>query len=213
VLGLSPLGAGLRLLPLTVFVFAVPIATRNIALRTPAWILAGIGLLLVSGSLLLMHGVSATSSWTTLLAGFIVAGIGIGLANPTLAGAALRVVDPARSGMASGFNNACRLAGVAIGVAGLGAVLEHRVGTSLDSTGHGALAQAVSSSGERVAHGQPMLAHLAGVAYSNGLNAALLTGCITVFVGAVSAVVLMRGRTAQAPAGEQAAVSSPGGGA
>jgi EmrB/QacA subfamily drug resistance transporter len=213
VLGLSPLGAGLRLLPLTVFVFAVPIATRNIALRTPAWILAGIGLLLVSGSLLLMHGVSATSSWTTLLAGFIVAGIGIGLANPTLAGAALRVVDPARSGMASGFNNACRLAGVAIGVAGLGAVLEHRVGTSLDSTGHGALAQAVSSSGERVAHGQPMLAHLAGVAYSNGLNAALLTGCVTVLVGAVSAVVLMRGRTAQAPAGEQAAVSSAGGGA
>ena len=88
VLGLSPLGAGLRLLPLTVFVFAVPIATRNIAQRTPAWILAGIGLLLVSGSLLLMHGVSATSSWTTLLAGFIVGGIGIGLANPTLAGAA-----------------------------------------------------------------------------------------------------------------------------
>jgi hypothetical protein len=58
-----------------------------------------------------------------------------------------------------------------------------------------------------------MLAHLAGVAYSNGLNAALLTGCVTVFVGAVSAVVLMRGRTAQAPAGGQAAVSSPGGGA
>jgi hypothetical protein len=51
------------------------------------------------------------------------------------------------------------------------------------------------------------------VAYSDGLNAALLTGCVTVFVGAVSAVVLMRGRTAQAPAGEQAAVSSPGGGA
>jgi EmrB/QacA subfamily drug resistance transporter len=213
VLGLSPLGAGLRLLPLTVFVFAVPIATRNIAQRTPAWILAGVGLLLVSGSLLLMHGVSATSTWTTLLAGFIVGGIGIGLANPTLAGAALRVVDPARSGMASGFNNACRLGGVAIGVAGLGAVLEHRVGTSLAPSGHGGLAQAVSSSGERVAHGQPMLAHFAGVAYSNGLNAALLTGCITVFVGAVSAIALMRGRPAEAATPEQAAVSSTGGGA
>jgi len=213
VLGLSPLGAGLRLLPLTVFVFVVPIATRNIAQRAPAWILAGVGLLLVSGSLLLMHGVSVSSRWTTLLAGFIISGIGIGLANPTLAASALRVVDPARSGMASGFNNTCRLAGVAIGVAGLGAVLEHRVGTSLDSTGHGALAQAVSSSGERVAHGQPMLAHLAGMAYSNGLNAALLTGCVTVFVGAVSAVVLMRGRPAEAPTPEQAAVSSTSTGA
>jgi EmrB/QacA subfamily drug resistance transporter len=212
VIGLSPLGAGLRLLPLTVFVFAVPIATRNIAQRTPAWILAGAGLLLVSAALLLMHGVSATSSWTTLLAGFIVGGIGVGLANPTLAGAALRVVDPARSGMASGFNNACRLGGVAIGVAGLGAVLEHRVGTSLGESGHRGLAQAVSSSGERVAHGQPALAHLAGVAYANGLNAALLTGCITVFAGVVSAVALMRARTA-APSPEQAAVSSTSPGA
>src|SRR5919205_535764 len=208
VIGLSPLGAGLRLLPLTAFVFAVPIATRNIAQRTPAWILTGVGLLLVSGALLLMHGVSATSSWTTLLAGFIVGGIGVGLANPTLAGAALRVVDPARSGMASGFNNACRLAGVAIGVAGLGAVLEHRVGSSLAASGHRGLAQSVSSAGERVAHGQPSLAHLAGAAFAAGLNAALLAGCIAVFVGAVSAVALMRTRAA-APAPEQPAVSSP----
>jgi hypothetical protein len=115
--------------------------------------------------------------------------------------------------MASGFNNACRLAGVAIGVAGLGAVLEHRVGTSLDSSGHGALAQAVSSSGERVAHGQPGLAHIAGVAYSTGLNAALLTGCITVFVGAVSAIALMRMTAEPAPSAERAAVSSTSPGA
>ncbi len=199
VLGTSPLGAGLRLLPLTVFVFAVPIATRNLAQRAPAWTLAGFGLLLVSAALLLMHGLTASSSWTTLLAGFIVGGIGIGLANPTLAGAALRVVDPARAGMASGFNNACRLSGVAIGVAGLGAVLEHRVGTSLAPSGHDRLAQAVSSSGTKVAHGQPALAHLAGVAFANGLNAALLTGCIVVFAGAISAVGLMRTRAA-APA-------------
>jgi EmrB/QacA subfamily drug resistance transporter len=213
VLGTSPLGAGLRLLPLTVFVFAVPIATRNIAQRVPAWILAGIGLLLASAALLLMYGVSAGSHWTTLLPGFIVAGIGIGLANPTLAAAALRVVDPARAGMASGFNNACRLSGVAIGVAGLGAVLEHRVGTSLASSGHRGLAQAVSSAGSNAAHGQPTLAHLADEAFANGLNAALLTGCITVFVGALSAIALMRTRPASAPASEQAAVSAPSRGA
>jgi EmrB/QacA subfamily drug resistance transporter len=208
VLGTSPLGAGLRFLPLTVFVFVVPLATRNLAQRVPAWILAGIGLLLVSAALLLMHGVSASSKWTTLLPGFVVAGIGIGLANPNLAGAALRVVDPARAGMASGFNNTCRLGGVAIGVAGLGAVLEHRVSTSLAPSGHRNLAQAVSSTGERVAHGQPALAHLARVAFASGLNAALLTGCIVVFVGAASAVALMRVQSAEAPASDQAAASS-----
>jgi EmrB/QacA subfamily drug resistance transporter len=208
VLGTSPLGAGLRFLPLTVFVFVVPLATRNIALRSPAWLLAGVGLVLVAVSLFLMYGVSASSHWTTLLAGFVVGGIGIGLANPTLAASALRVVDPARSGMASGFNNTCRLAGVAIGVAGLGAVLEHAVGNSLATSGHRGLAQAVSSSGENVAHGQPLLAHLAAVAFAHGLNAALITGCVVVAVGAISAFALMRMGGAPVAAPEAAASSS-----
>jgi predicted MFS family arabinose efflux permease len=204
VLGTSPLGAGLRFLPLTAFVFIVPLATRNIAQRAPAWLLAGVGLLLVSIALLLMHGVSASSHWTTLLPGFIVAGLGIGLANPTLAAAALRVVDPARSGMASGINNSFRLGGVAIGVAGVGAVLEHQVGNSLASNGYHGLGQAVSSSGTRVAHGNPKLAHAAAVAFSSGLNAALLVGCVVVFAGAVSAFLLMRARAVvAAPAAEQ----------
>ena len=211
VLGMSPLGAGLRFLPLTVFVFVVPLATRNIALRSPAWLLAGVGLVLVAVSLFLMYGVSASSHWTTLLAGFVVGGIGIGLANPTLAAAALRVVDPARSGMASGFNNTCRLAGVAIGVAGLGAVLEHAVGNSLATNGHRGLAQAVSSSGENVAHGQPLLAHLAAVAFAHGLNAALITGCIVVAAGAISAFALMRMGGAPVAAPEAAASSSSAG--
>jgi EmrB/QacA subfamily drug resistance transporter len=199
VLDTSPLGAGLRMLPLTVFVFAVPLVTRTFVARVPAWLIAGVGLLLVSAALLLMHGVSADSHWTTLLAGFIVGGIGIGLANPILAAAALRVVDPARSGMASGINNTFRLGGVAIGVAGLGAVLEHQVGTSLASSGSRRLAAAVSSSGSRVAHGREPLAHIAGIAFSSGLNAALLVGCAVVFGGALSAFTLMRAPAA-APA-------------
>ena len=44
VVGTSPLGAGLRFLPLTAFVFVVPLATRSIAERTPSWMLAGAGL-------------------------------------------------------------------------------------------------------------------------------------------------------------------------
>jgi EmrB/QacA subfamily drug resistance transporter len=204
VIGTSPLGAGLRFLPLTVFVFVVPLATRKLAQRTEPWIVIGLGLLLVAIALLLLHGVSASSRWTALLPGFVVGGIGIGLANPTLAAAALRAVDPARSGMASGINNAFRLGGVAIGVAGLGAVLEHQVGRSLASSGRSGLAAAVSSSGSRVAHGDRSLAHAAAVAFTSGLNAALLVGAIVVFAGAVGAVALMRPRRAAAAAIENA---------
>ena len=158
ILGYSPLGAGLRFLPLTVFVFVVPLLTRKLAPGASLrWLLAG-GLVLVAVALLLMHGLTPSSNWTALLPGLIVAGIGIGLANPAIAAAALRAVDPSRTGMASGINNACRLTGVAVGVAALGAVLEDRISTSLVSSlgprGDN-LASAVAATGTRVAAARP----------------------------------------------------------
>ena len=119
----SPLGAGLRFLPITVFVFFVPLLTRKVAARVPMWLLLSGSLALVALGLFLLEVVSVGSAWTVLLPGFIVCGIGIGLANPTIAGAALRVVDPARTGMASGISNTCRIGGLAIGVAAFGVVL------------------------------------------------------------------------------------------
>ena len=195
ILGTSPLGAGLRFLPLTAFVFLVPLLTRGIAQRAQPWVLASLGLLLVSIALLLMHGLTTGSRWTALLPGFVIGGIGIGLANPTLAAAALRTVDPVRSGMASGINNAFRLSGVSIGVAALGAVLEGRVSTSLASTAHvhsQGLAAAVSSAGTRAVSAHPGLIHPAVTAFVSGLNAVLLVGCGIVFAGAVAAAILMR---------------------
>ena len=54
ILGYSPLGAGLLFLPLTVFVFAVPLATRKLAPRAPLRLLLTVGLALVAFSLALM---------------------------------------------------------------------------------------------------------------------------------------------------------------
>jgi hypothetical protein len=137
-----------------------------------------------------------------LLAGFIVAGIGIGLANPTIAGAALRVVDPSRTGMASGISNTCRITGLAMGVAGLGSALQQRVGAHLAAAGYGgkAIASAVSSSGLRAASGRPALVPIANAAFVSGFRFILLIACGTVLVGAIAAALLVRARP-QAPAG------------
>ena len=48
ILGYSPLGAGLRFLPITVFVFFVPIATRKLAARVPMWALLAVSLAIVA---------------------------------------------------------------------------------------------------------------------------------------------------------------------
>jgi EmrB/QacA subfamily drug resistance transporter len=207
VLGYSPLGAGLRFLPLTGFVFFIPLATRRIAARVPLRIMIGVGLALVAGGLALMSGLSASSHWTALLPGLLVAGVGIGIANPALAAGALRVVDPARTGMASGINNTFRLGGVALGVAALGALLESRIASSLTAVAgnraHG-LADAVSSAGLRAVAGRPALVHPAHVAFVGGLNDLLLIGCGSLVVGAVAAAALMR-----VPAPAPAPVAEP----
>ncbi|HEY7196862.1 MAG TPA: MFS transporter [Gaiellaceae bacterium] len=124
VLHLSPLQTGLRFLPLSLLSFVTaPIAGR-LSARVPVRLLLGIGMALVGAALLLMHGVTPSSDWTTLLAGFIVGGVGIGLVNAPLAATAVSVVEPRRAGMASGVNNTFRQVGIATGIAGLGAIFQ-----------------------------------------------------------------------------------------
>jgi EmrB/QacA subfamily drug resistance transporter len=205
VLGYSPLATGVRFLPLTAFIFLVPLATRRLAARVPLRVMIGGGLALVAAGLALMYGLDADSAWTALLAGFVVGGIGVGVANPALAAGALRVVDPARTGMASGISNTFRLAGVAVGVAALGALLQSRVESSLSTSVGGNvdnLAAAVSSAGIRAVAGQPDLVEPAKTAFVSGLNEVILVGSLLVVIGALAAVVLLR-----SPAPARAAVT------
>src|SRR5581483_821436 len=85
ILGYSPLQAGLRFLPVTLLSFFVAPIGGQLLKRWPARMLLGGGLILVGVGLLLMHGIAVGDSWTTLLPGFLVAGVGIGLTNPAIA--------------------------------------------------------------------------------------------------------------------------------
>jgi EmrB/QacA subfamily drug resistance transporter len=195
ILGYSPLHAGLRFLPLTLLVFFLPAATRELSGRVPARVLLGGGLALVSVGVFLMHGIGTGSEWTTLLPGLIVAGVGIGLANPAIGSTALGVVEPANSGMASGFNNTCRLGGVAVGVAALGAIFQARIETKLAELAPGApsgLSEAVASGGSSGV--PPRLTDAAHQAFIAGLNQILLVGAAILLVGTLAAFALIRAR-------------------
>ncbi|MGH9079950.1 MAG: MFS transporter [Acidimicrobiales bacterium] len=127
VLGYGPLAAGVRFLPITVVAFAVSPVAGKLTVRVHSRYLLGLGLLLVAFGCYLMTDVRATSAWTVLLPGFIVAGIGVGIANPVLASATISVVPPERSGMSTGSTNTFRQVGIATGIAGLGAVFVSQV--------------------------------------------------------------------------------------
>jgi EmrB/QacA subfamily drug resistance transporter len=204
ILGNSPLQAGLRFLPFTVFVFAVPLATRRFAHTTPMWILLTVALGVVAVGLVLLELVSSDSGYGALLPGFVVCGMGTGLANPTIAAAALRVVDPARTGMAAGISNTARITGLAVGVAALGAIFQSRIGESLSSAGfHGeSLSAAVSASGVRAAGDNAALAHASTVAFVSGLHTIFLIGAVVLAIGAAAALTLVRRAEAPQPAVE-----------
>jgi predicted MFS family arabinose efflux permease len=202
-LGYSPLEGGLRLLPATVPAFFVPILVRRLGSSVSPGTLLGTGLTIIAAGLALMSRLSADSRWTVLLPGLLLTGIGIGVANPTIAHIALGVVAPARSGMASGISNTFRIGGLATGIAALGAVFEQGVRTKIEgllpSSGHG-LAGSVVASGPRVAaaHVSPAVhtqtVHAATVAFVSGMHELLLVGAVTVAVGALCAFLFVRSK-------------------
>ncbi len=209
VLGYKPLQAGLRFLPITLVSFFVAPFAGRLTTRLPIRAMLGGGLVLVGLGLLLMHGLTPGSSWTALVPGFVCAGAGIGLVNPTLATAAIAVVEPQRSGMASGINTTFRQVGIATGIAALGAVFQHRVVGKADAlfaaipglgSRAGDLAQLVGTGGTRQAI-EAAPAPLRGAvgaatrqAFVGGLNEILLIAMAVAFAGAVAALLLVRGR-------------------
>ena len=127
-LGFSPLATGVRLLPLTLALFVVAPVSGALTARVELRFLLALGLSLIGVGLLLMRQIETASSWTALLPGFLVGGAGIGVISPALAAAMVGVLSDDETGLASGVNNTFRQLGIAVGIAALGAIFEHRIG-------------------------------------------------------------------------------------
>lgn len=126
----SPTEAGLRLLPITLVLFAVAPVSGRFTVRVPLRIPLVAGLLLAGASMLLMRaGVGdGAETWNGLLPGFLLAGVAIGVISPALASAMVAALPVERSGLSSGLTNTARQLGIAAGIAGLGALFEHMTG-------------------------------------------------------------------------------------
>jgi EmrB/QacA subfamily drug resistance transporter len=199
VLGFAALDAGLRFLPITMVSFAVAPVSGKLSERLGVrWFLGG-GLLLVGVGELLMRGLSPGDEWTALLPGFLLAGLGIGMTNPALATAAIGVVEPRRSGMASGINSTFRQVGVATGIAAWGAIFQHQVtakfladaGSAADRFRGANVADFVAFGGAQKTGNQTVI-RIAETAFDTGLNHILLIAAIVALAGAALSVLLVR---------------------
>ncbi len=211
VLRYSAFQTGLRFLVLSGAVLTTSGLAGRLTAIVPIRFLIAPGLALIGVGLLLMRGVSDTSGWTTLIPGLIFAGAGTGFVNPPLASTAIGVVTPDRAGMASGINSTARQVGIAMGIAGLGAVFSHTVRTQIESilsrsaqvgthAAH-ALASGVSQGGGvnaglagLPARARPEAVHAIRDGFVAGLDDVFLIGAILVFVAAALTLVLIRSR-------------------
>jgi EmrB/QacA subfamily drug resistance transporter len=208
-LRLSALATGVRLVILSGASLVTAFAAGRLSARMPVRWLIGPGLVLVGVGQLLMGGLDAASSWTHLIPGFVVGGLGIGMVNPPLASTAVGVVEPRRAGMASGINSTFRQVGIATGIAALGSIFATKARTDvvhglsrIPAVAHkaGAVASALVQGNNPVtasgAHGQAA-AQVAAVVKSSfvaSLNEILVIGGIVAIVSALLCVVLIRSR-------------------
>ncbi|MFC4911428.1 MFS transporter [Actinomadura gamaensis] len=190
VLGLSPLEAGLVILPLPAVSFATSLlAGRLLHGVSPRWTVGG-GLALIGLGGFAQAVLDAGSGWTALVPGLVVTGVGAGLALPNVTAAAVAAVPAERGGMASGAVGAFRQLGYALGVALLGAVFR----SAMD--------------------GDPAASHDAA-GFAAGLSAAYATAGALALVAAAAVLLLVRrdGRPAaaapRAAAAEEAPVKAP----
>jgi EmrB/QacA subfamily drug resistance transporter len=224
-LGLTPLEAGVRYLPITVLSFlAAPVAGALLG-KVQARYLLGVGLTMTGVGLLLMGGLTAGTEWTALLAGFLVAGFGVGLLNPVIADVALSVVPKERSGMASGLNDTFRQVGVAVGIAAWGAIFLGRGADKVQQVAAGTpagtgerprqLVEAVSSGNlDKVLLAVPEQARGAVSAAARegflaGMNDILIVAGILALAGAVLSLLLVREGEIERDAFQPEAVPEP----
>ena len=121
--GYSPLQAGVRFLPSTLMIVLLAPVAGRLADRVGSRPLMTFGLLCVSGSLFWQSHLTTTSSYGTLLPGFVLMGIGMAFVMSPMSTAAMNSVEPTKAGVASGILSMSRMVGGTFGVAVLGALV------------------------------------------------------------------------------------------
>ena len=206
VLGYSAVATGVRFLFLSGAAFvAAAIAGRLTSVVPVKWLI-GPGFLVLGVGLLLVRGIETGSSWTHLIPGLLVSGVGIGMINPPLASTAVGVVSVDRSGMASGINSTLRQVGIATGIAALGSIFSTQVA---DGVKDGLQGTPVAGQSDRIStaitggqvdqviagapvHVRGTIADVATQSFVDALNHITTIAAVTAFVAAALCLVLIR---------------------
>ncbi len=198
--GYSPLVAALSLVPMAA---ALMPSARGIAPKLSSKIgvmkVCVLGLVLISGALVVLSRLDGDSSYWLLLTGLVPLGAGMGLAMTPATAAITDALPPAKQGVGSAMNDLARELGGALGIAVLGSVLQSSYRSGMDSTGlSGPAAEQARESLAIASQLGPAVKLQAQAAFADGMQTAFLCAAVIVAVTAALVVVLLHRSTADA---------------
>jgi EmrB/QacA subfamily drug resistance transporter len=188
-LGLTPIKAGLVMLPSALMAFIVSASLGRYMHRLSHRMLIGGGLLIVTVGDIAQAIIGPGSGWWVIMPGVALIGIGAGLMIPSFSSTAMALVPRERAGMAAGAATTFRQLGYAFGIAVLGEVFS---GGLTRVTGPG-LAPALSGgqAGTILAR-DPGLSHQVHKAFATGLDQTLLVAAALGLIAALAVFALVR---------------------
>jgi Na+/melibiose symporter-like transporter len=191
VLGLSALGAAIRLLPMPPIMLIVSPLTPRLSARFGPPRVVATGMLLVLVGFLMFTGISPHTAYPYVLACLVPFIVGMALTMSPMTASIMSAVPSRRAGAGSAMNDASRELGAALGVAILGSVAASRYASVLGgSTTHlpAAMHHQARSSLTGALQVASTLPHSAGVLLQRGADIAFVQGIhVACFVGAVLA--------------------------
>jgi EmrB/QacA subfamily drug resistance transporter len=201
VVGLSPLQAAVRVLPLPFVMLPLartaPLLARRVGFRR----LGPTGLVLMAAGFVVMSTLDVELHYGVLVAGLVLFGAGMGLAGTPATTAITEALPESKQGIASAVNDAAREVGSALGIAVLGSALNSTYRAQVADVAaalpapvaeHVRASVAFVASPQVAAMGErarPVVA-AARAAFLDGVSTAMLTAAAVLVVAAV--VVFLR---------------------
>lgn len=197
--GLSPLEAGLMLLPMSLTLMLVSPQAAGLVERFGVSTLAPVGMTIVTVGLVIMAGLAQLDTYWWLIGGMMMMATGMALTMTPLTTLIMSAVPPSRAGMGSAMNDATRELGGALGVAVLGSLTTTvyvnqlpslaGLGTAARGESESGLAGALESAGGLGADAAGAFADGARSAFVDGMSVATL---VAAGLAATAAVIARR---------------------
>ncbi|MFC0581153.1 MFS transporter [Micrococcoides hystricis] len=202
VLGYSPMGASMYLIPGLVATILAGLIAVKLANRFPLRALIPLGLLMSAGGFVVGAQLQAGSSVWLLVVAFVLVGMGVGLAETLTNDAILSSVPPHKAGAASGISETAYEVGALLGTAVLGSILTavYRytlhvpvgINKELGLQAQETLGAAIQISERIPAIVGEELASNAREAFTLGADAASIVGAIAVTIAGILVFMVLR---------------------